>query len=664
MDGSVLEEFFIQIGINVDDVRSGEKAITLAVLSIQDQLKKLVDSFEQAAEGSGSAQKDVAESANGMADNIEKSSKKATTSFGKLKKELISGAKETQNVFGSLKNELLAFVGLSLSIGGAVKFVTGMTHSSQSIGILSKAFNTDPRQIDGFRKAYTASGASDGEADANLRSMQDTISGFANGNTNTPLGNLARMLGVDIDYEHGSAGTELKKILTALGQVRDPNRRRALAQEGGISDAVLQGVMPGGNLLKNQAYFAQHSSVNQAQIDGANKLQFALTQLDSKFETVRTTIFLALLPVANDLIDILNDWGKWLQDHPKEVKEFIDNLKKGISDLKSWVDKATDAVGGWSNAIKILVGVSVGGKLLGLITGLTSNVIKLGSAFVGLTGLTTAFLTNPIVMAALGLVMPLNNSPNQTEEMDERERLARSNFDKAHPGMPFPGIQDFSQVKLGPQGQGAFEQYGQSARTFSKGAGRALLDFMSGTFGQLEAQYNLPTGLLRSMAMTESSGNPLAQSSAGAKGLFQFMARTARDMGLNGNDVFDPQKSAQAAARYIAQLLQHYHSNIQKALAAYNRGVGNVDKYGLSGLPAETLAYVPKVISGLPQSGASLAAGRYASHVNYNTNSSRGGDTNIDKVIVTTNPRDADSLANSVKQSARGGVVFAYDTGQ
>jgi soluble lytic murein transglycosylase-like protein len=72
-------------------------------------------------------------------------------------------------------------------------------------------------------------------------------------------------------------------------------------------------------------------------------------------------------------------------------------------------------------------------------------------------------------------------------------------------------------------------------------------------------QLMLPTGtalpasgsLLRSVAITESGGNQFAVSGAGAKGLFQFMDGTARDMGLRGNDVFDPEKAAQAAAKYL-----------------------------------------------------------------------------------------------------------------
>jgi soluble lytic murein transglycosylase-like protein len=57
---------------------------------------------------------------------------------------------------------------------------------------------------------------------------------------------------------------------------------------------------------------------------------------------------------------------------------------------------------------------------------------------------------------------------------------------------------------------------------------------MAGEFGALEGKYGLPAGLLSSVAATESGGDPYAVSPKGAKGLFQFMDGTAKDMGLKG----------------------------------------------------------------------------------------------------------------------------------
>ncbi|CNF48661.1 lytic transglycosylase domain-containing protein [Yersinia mollaretii] len=147
-------------------------------------------------------------------------------------------------------------------------------------------------------------------------------------------------------------------------------------------------------------------------------------------------------------------------------------------------------------------------------------------------------------------------------------------------------------------------QYGQSVkRPTASASGASLLGWLQPTLTKLEALNNLPAGLLRSVAITESAGNQFAISGAGAKGLFQFMDPTAKDMGLKGNDVFDPEKSAAAAAKYLSMLLKMNGGDLDKALASYNWGIGNVQKHGLDLMPRETRNYIPKVRSNMPGGG-------------------------------------------------------------
>lgn len=136
--------------------------------------------------------------------------------------------------------------------------------------------------------------------------------------------------------------------------------------------------------------------------------------------------------------------------------------------------------------------------------------------------------------------------------------------------------------------------------------GAALLGWLGPTLNSLEQIYRLPTGLLRSVAIAESSGDPNAMSGAGAQGLFQLMPGTAKDLGLRGNDAFDPVKSAGAAAKYLNQLLKANGGDLNKALASYNWGIGNVQKHGMGLMPEETRNYIPRVLSNMPSSGASL----------------------------------------------------------
>jgi hypothetical protein len=114
------------------------------------------------------------------------------------------------------------------------------------------------------------------------------------------------------------------------------------------------------------------------------------------------------------------------------------------------------------------------------------------------------------------------------------------------------------------------------------------------TFQKLEEKYNLPTGLLNAVMMAESRGIPNQTSRAGAQGYFQFMPDTAKQYKVKVNDL---NSEADGAARLLRDLLKSSNGDLQTALAAYNWGIGNVQRQGMGNMPAETRNYIPKVLS-------------------------------------------------------------------
>ncbi|EFC6626563.1 TPA: transglycosylase SLT domain-containing protein [Escherichia coli] len=284
----------------------------------------------------------------------------------------------------------------------------------------------------------------------------------------------------------------------------------------------------------------------------------------------------------------LIDWGKWKTEIDQAVK-MIGDLKKTVTDLtkalakllgidpKSWSLKWD-----FSNFISQM---GEFGKMLNMIADLL-NAIKDGRW---------------ADAASIGKQM-LNQGSENPSAMPMVTDSANGTADwiKEHWGFDPRSV---GRTVRGWFGDDEPEQLGQSVkRPQPTKAGSELLGWMQPMLTNLEQLYRLPEGLLRSVAITESGGNQFAVSGAGAKGLFQFMDGTARDMGLRGNDVFDPQKSAQAAAKYLSQLLRQNGGDLSKALASYNWGIGNVKRYGMGLMPQETRNYIPKVMSNMPTS--------------------------------------------------------------
>jgi hypothetical protein len=104
-------------------------------------------------------------------------------------------------------------------------------------------------------------------------------------------------------------------------------------------------------------------------------------------------------------------------------------------------------------------------------------------------------------------------------------------------------------------------------------------------------EHNIPIGFFARLLWQESRFRAREVSSAGARGIAQFMPQTAIEVGLK--DPFDPLQAIPASAKFLRKLFDQF-GNLGLAAAAYNAGGGRIARWlsRRSTLPKETRDYV------------------------------------------------------------------------
>ncbi|EPH0147697.1 lytic transglycosylase domain-containing protein [Klebsiella pneumoniae] len=631
MAATVIDALLITLGLDTSDFRKGQK-------DVSDDLKKQREDAKKTA------------------------------------KEMAEQGKKAAAFFGSIKTELLALTGVTVTAGGLMSFVKSTTSGLMELSIQAKSLGMTARELDGFGKAAESAGSSFERITAALQGFQAAKQGSLFGDTSSPIFSGMRMLtaltGDTFDVYSKDAKSLARSYLESLRKVKDPNIRRQIGAMGGFDDATIQRNQEG-RFLPDVDRLTKSSGITDASTKGAKEFTAAWAELEQNLDTVKNQIYVGLIPTIRDLNGLLIEWSSG----NAKSSSFFKELKRDINDITG-ID-----LGGWtlsSDLRNLKDNFSMLGKVLNHL-GNALNELNNGNfskaadefkkawygtedgkptgndALPGVTSNSQSIYENSTYKKyndLLNKYLPewLGGTPSdRKKDQDEKSYwdTTKTLLSKIADAIVTPAGASSLEPSIGGY-QPNVPLNAQAARLGAKG--KAFLQAMAGEFGALEGKYGLPSGLLSSVAATESGGDPYAVSPKGAKGPFQFMDGTARDLGLKGMDVYDPHKSADAAARYLRYLLDATGGDLEKTLASYNWGLGNVQKKGMDNLPAETRNYVPKVMAGM-RPGAGMAVDRAMP-------GQAGGVYNFYGTKITTQAQNVQQLTSDIKKHGDNRVML------
>lgn len=120
----------------------------------------------------------------------------------------------------------------------------------------------------------------------------------------------------------------------------------------------------------------------------------------------------------------------------------------------------------------------------------------------------------------------------------------------------------------------------------------AIMPRVNAAIAGASEKYGIDENMIRSIIKLESSFQPFSLSTSGAMGLMQLMPFTAE--WLSVTDPYNIEQNIQGGTEYYRDQLARFDGNVEKALAAYNKGPNAVIEY--DGVPPEAESYVKRVL--------------------------------------------------------------------
>ncbi len=121
--------------------------------------------------------------------------------------------------------------------------------------------------------------------------------------------------------------------------------------------------------------------------------------------------------------------------------------------------------------------------------------------------------------------------------------------------------------------------------------------------------------VIAAIVRADSDFDPNAQSARGARGLMQLMPATARRLGVDPDELFEPETNLDAGVRYLSELGVRYRYKVGLVLAAYKVGEQTVDHHGRVPPFRETRDFIMEIYASLGVGVRDLASSNAAAEL-------------------------------------------------
>lgn len=657
--------------------------------------------------------------------------KKLKDDAGKTAKSMEDEGKRAARFFTEMQRAAMQFFAVLAGSTGLTQMITQVIQLEAHLGRLADRTGQATESLQAFGNVAELLGGKADEMQSSMSALSQAMVNMKYKGEMSPMLLFFSQVGVSVGTANGQMRDQ-EAILLDLASASEKMSKQDffnLAQSSGISPSMIEVVMKGRRELEKYLREQRKNAlVTKEQSDKARHLTQRFGELKQSAQSMAIEFVSSVTPAIEKFFGWMQSGFTWMQQN----SELIKGVFIGIGTVMALyfippIIAATLAAAPLIIAIGGLIAVIAllwedyqtwknGGKSLidwgkwepeirsaiKTIGELINTIVNLGSKYNVLTRLKETFVAvfrvigeqvSAAVRAIGGLVEVVDKllqgdfkgaweATLSFKPLEGLQRIGQPIVDYFNNAVENWGDENAGRKPIvsswkdglntdGYRNPNAPKQAGWSVMAASGGA--SVPQGQAGVrLAALEQKYNLPAGLLDSVWAQESArGKNMGPSSAGAMGHFQFMPPTARQYGLKNPNDFN--ESSEAAARMYADLLKRYGGNVDKALAAYNWGSGNVQRKGMENAPLETRNYIRQIKGRMGQSVrpqqymADNRAQAAIAQANKAVQMVSNIENNIGTVVVQTQATDAAGIAQQIPmalQRSLSGATYQFDMGQ